>query len=340
MIRRRRRDPLSRSTPKQHSARASIGFVLSGGGSRAAYQVGALKALTNVIERSDSPISVIVGSSIGAVNSLVLGTCLIDGYRSAVEQLEDLWLERTFSNSFSGAPSMTFLRAVKIALLKYARDPGPHASDDSIFDPTPLVNRISGMLQERDGFKISSCHPDLFAVGAMTTVEGPQRKPLLFLCSREPLDESDLVGASFEAHHVDHLTAHHGFASAALPTVLPPVELNTDQGTIRLVDGGISQNIPVDPAVRLGAERVIILDVSGRDWWFDQYGEAHDTRPDWEIAAEPETFCLRPPETMVARCAKPLGPLLKDAVGRTTRTFIQALGATWPVYTLIKRKTR
>ena len=180
--------------------------------------------------------------------------------------------------------------------------------------------------------------PQLLAVGVMTTIEGKERKPLLFVNAKERLDNSLLAGASFEVLYVEQLFGKHGLASAALPSVLPPVELDVEVGKVRLVDGGISQNIPVDPAVRFGAERVIILDISGRQWWHDQYGEQHDKRPDWEVPASMETFCFRPPESFVVRNGKPFGPILKAAVSQSTRDFIGSLGASWPIFTLLKRK--
>ncbi len=172
----------------------------------------------------------------------------------------------------------------------------------------------------------------------MTTIEGQERKPLLFLSSHKELPPELMVGASFEVCQVNSLTAKHGFASAALPSVLPPVEISTESGDFRLVDGGISQNVPVDPTVRLGAERVILIDISGRAFWLDQYSKAHDTRPDWQIPAGLETFCMRPPETFVIRNQKPFGPILKEAVSQSTSKFIEALGPTWPVYRLLKNK--
>jgi predicted acylesterase/phospholipase RssA len=138
--------------------------------------------------------------------------------------------------------------------------------------------------------------------------------------------------------YVNELNAKHGFASAALPSVLPPVEIDTEKGRVRLVDGGISQNVPVDPAVRLGAHRIIIIDISGRSWWFDHYGEPHDTRPTWEVPAECDTFCLRPPQTLTIRPASALGPLLKAAVGTSHKKFMNACGALWPLFTLVKAK--
>lgn len=315
-----------------------LGFVLSGGGSRAAYQAGVLKALAKFIDFEASPISYIVGSSIGAINSLVVASTIKHGYDYSVDQLEELWNERTFKNSFKGSPTTTFLRSVKIAILRYARNPGPHATDEAIFNPEPLVNRINSTIVKHGGTSTVARDPRLQAVGVMTTIEGKERKPLMFVSAQNRVPTEMMSGASFEICHVDELTAHHGFASAALPSVLPPVSLDVDGGQVRFVDGGISQNVPVDPIVRMGAERVIVVDISGRHWWLDRYGEAHDTRPDWEVPAAMKTFCIRPPETFVLKNKKPFGPLLKDACGKSTRDFIAALGATWPVYQLIKRK--
>ena len=314
-----------------------IGVVLSGGGSRAAYQVGALKALYPYLERDSDQITTIMGSSIGAINGLLLGACLKHGMSEAVHQLELLWRERTFKNTFSGTPSQAFFRAIKMAMWQYM-SPGPKPTSDSIFDPTPLMKRVDSVLMEYGGLEPDERAPFLESVGVMTTLEGQERKPLLFLSSHREVDENILRGASFDVYYVEKLTAKHGFASAALPSVLPPVELDTAHGKVRLVDGGISQNVPVDPAVRVGAERVVIVDISGRSWWLDHYGEAHDTRPDWEVPADFETFCLRPPDTFVVKNQKPFGPLLKEAVASSTKKFISAVGPTWPVFKLLKAK--
>lgn len=319
------------------SREGKLGIVLSGGGARAAYQVGALRALIPYLGGSTHPISIIVGSSIGAINGLVLGAALKNGLSSTVSELEDLWRERNFRNTFSGSPSRAFFRAIRMAVLQYL-SPGPNPSGKAVFNPEPLMQRVDSVLQAYGGLSPEARDPNLLAVAVMTTIEGPERKPLLFLSSHKELDQDLLHGASFDVCHVEDLSAKHGFASAALPSVLPPVELDTQHGRVRLVDGGISQNVPVDPAVRLGANQVILIDISGRDWWLDRYGESHDTRPKWEVPAGLKTFCLRPPETFVVRCQKPLGALLKEAVGKSTSKFISAVGPVWPVFSLLRNK--
>jgi predicted acylesterase/phospholipase RssA len=296
-----------------------------------------LRALLPYLQDGSQPISVIVGSSIGAINGLIAGACLKHGLSHAVEQLHEIWIERTYRNTFANSPSKAFLRAIKVAATQYLA-PGPHANAESIFDPTPLVNRVDQVLKDNGGLKADNRHKDLTAVGVMTTLEGEKRKPLLFLSARDQISTETMSGATFQVRYHDDLHAKHGFASAALPSVLPPVELDDAGNKLRLVDGGISQNVPVDPAVRLGAHRVIVLDISGRSWWLDRYGEAHDTRPKWEVPAELETFCMRPPETLVIKNQEPFGPLLKAAVGSSSSKFISAVGPVWPLFTLLRKK--
>lgn len=339
-MRRRPQDGDSKSVIFQKSLDAQpsdLGIVLSGGGVRAAYQVGALKAINQVLGKDLQKTSIILGSSIGAVNGLVLGAALKSGTADAIGILEDLWRERTFTNTFSGSRARAFLRAIRIAAQQYIA-PGPHGSNLSVLDPEPLKNRLDGIIQNFGGLLPHNRAPNLKAIGVMTTMEGAERKPLLFLSSHHRLNAEELTGASFDTCYVDELTAKHGFASAALPSILPPVEIDTEKGKVRLVDGGISQNIPVDPAVRLGAHRIVIIDISGRSWWFDRYGEPHDTRPSWEVPAGSDTYCLRPPQTLTLRNQTALGPYLKQAIGGSRKRFTDACGALWPLFTLVKAK--
>ncbi|MEN9845856.1 MAG: hypothetical protein RIS36_1003 [Pseudomonadota bacterium] len=326
--------PFRRSLDPNES---DLGIVLSGGGVRAAYQAGALKALGQVISKDLDRTSIILGSSIGAVNGLVVSAGLKTSFNHSIGLLEELWRERTFSNTFSGTRARAFIRAIRIAAEQYL-SPGPHGSKITLFDPEPLREQLDAALQANGGLTPDGRAATLKAVGVMTTLEGESRKPLLFLSSHQEIPTDQMHGTTFDVCYVNELTAKHGFASAALPSVLPPVEIDTEKGRVRLVDGGISQNVPVDPAVRLGAHRIIIIDISGRSWWFDHYGEPHDTRPRWEVPAECDTFCLRPPQTLTIRPTSALGPLLKAAVGNSHKKFMNACGALWPLFTLVKAK--
>lgn len=314
-----------------------IALVLSGGGARAAYHVGSLKAL---IEHSDleyKDVSVIAGTSIGAVNSLVLGAGAHGSLSDVVSLLEGIWRNRTYRTTFTGHMSKAFLRAIQVAMLRY-RSPSPVATTKAIFDPTPLREEVDRAIASLGGISKDNLGGSLNAVAVMTTLEGVKRKAMLLATCKNDPSEEDLHGSNFELLSLPFLNASHGFASAALPSVLPAVDLNIDKREVRLVDGGICDNVPVDPALRLGADSSILFDCSGRRWWFDHYKEPHDTKPTWEVPASETSFCMVPNQSLDCVNVKPLGPLLKEAVGRSTADFIDALGPTWPIFRILKYK--
>src|SRR5579871_2439431 len=70
--------------------RPTVGLVLTGGGSRSAYQVGALLALSELLPRARNPFQVIVGTSAGAVAASVLAS-EAHQWRRAVAGLERVW---------------------------------------------------------------------------------------------------------------------------------------------------------------------------------------------------------------------------------------------------------
>ncbi len=328
---------LSRQSPQSQNFK-SIGLVLSGGGSRAAYQVGALRALSSYLNQADNSISAIVGSSIGSVNGLILAATLKNGFSQSVELLNDLWISRNYKNTFSGSPSMAFVRAIRIAVTQ-ALNPGPSTSETTVFNPTPLMTEVDNVIKAHGGLNPDKRAKSLTSVGVMTTIDGSERKPLLFLSSKEEIDPVYMEGASFEIQYTSDLNAKHAFASAALPSILPPVEIHSNQEVkVKLVDGGISQNVPVDPCVRLGATDIIAIDISGRNWWFDQYHEPYDKRPSWEVKAKDYTFCFKPPQILYIREKINMGRILKAAVGRSNSKFIRAVGPVWPLFSLLKKK--
>lgn len=314
-----------------------IALVLSGGGSRAAYHVGALKAIVKHSDLNYKDITVIAGTSIGAVNSLILGAGANGNLSDVVELLEGIWRNRTYRTTFTGHMSKAFLRAIQVAMLRY-RSPGPVATTKAIFDPTPLREEVDAAILSLGGIDAGKLAGNLNAVAVMATLEGVDRKAMLLAACKNVPSEEDLMGSNFELLCLPSLNASHGFASAALPSVLPAVDLNIDKREVRLVDGGICDNLPIDPALRLGADSSILLDCSGRRWWFDHYGEPHDTKPTWEVPASETSFCLVPHKSLDCVNIKSLGPLLKEAVGKSTSAFIDALGPTWPIFRLLKYK--
>ncbi len=74
------------------SVGGTVGLVLPGGGARAAYQVGVLRAIADMLPGAPNPFPVIVGTSAGAVSAAVLATEAFRWHR-AVDSLCRVWSE-------------------------------------------------------------------------------------------------------------------------------------------------------------------------------------------------------------------------------------------------------
>src|SRR5580692_2527169 len=76
---------------KPNAGDISLGLVLTGGGARAAYQVGVLKGIAELLRRgSGSPFPIVTGTSAGAVSAIALASDPAH-FRHAVYAIEKVW---------------------------------------------------------------------------------------------------------------------------------------------------------------------------------------------------------------------------------------------------------
>ena len=66
-------------------------LALRGGGTKGAFEVGVLKAITELLEPIDYQYDVVVGVSIGAINGAMFATFAKGDEKAAVEKLEEVW---------------------------------------------------------------------------------------------------------------------------------------------------------------------------------------------------------------------------------------------------------
>src|SRR4051812_30940809 len=116
---------------------AVTGLVLTGGGARAAYQVGALKALAQLLEGTRTPFSVLAGASAGAINCMSLAVDA-DDFGGCVQRLEETWLSLTPEQVYrTDVPSLFSLSLRWLASLTGG---GPSTGDpvNHMLDTAPL----------------------------------------------------------------------------------------------------------------------------------------------------------------------------------------------------------
>lgn len=227
--------------------------ILTGGGARAAYQVGVLRAISDMYPDWEHPFRVIVGTSAGAINAVALGS---GGgiFRHNVSQLEKIWTELTVDDIYKSQTLDVFRNMTGVArqLLLNAGRNRPMA----LLNNKPLRKLLE---REIDFSKLRQAISDgsLSAVGVNACGYATGQN-VCFFQGREGL-ESWTVGQRAGAR--TELSLEHVMASSAIPTVFPPVRINREY----FGDGVTRQMAHISPALRMGAERVLVIGVSANN---------------------------------------------------------------------------
>jgi NTE family protein len=226
---------------------ARAGLVLTGGGARAAYQVGVVKAVRDILGNPvANPFPIVCGTSAGAVNAATLAV-FADDYRRAVANLLEVWehmhchhIYRTdaWSIARSGA------RWLSAVMLISRRNPV------SLLDNTPLADMLGRNL---DFARIQANIDSGALYAACVTASGYSSGQSVSFFQGVPglqtWERNQRIGAAV------NLKLEYLLASAALPFIFPAVKVHREY----FGDGSMRQIAPVSPALHLGADRVLIV---------------------------------------------------------------------------------
>lgn len=228
-----------------------LALVLGGGGARAAYQVGFLRALAR--RCPDLEIPIITGVSAGAINAVHLAAHP-GPFPEAVEDLADLWRSLTMDRVFRVDARSLALNAVRWGLRLASGGLSGHPRIHSLVDTDPLrrfladalgpANRpIQGIQENLDsgGLRALAVSTSSYSTASSVTwVQGRDVTPW-----QRPRREARLTS----------ITIDHVMASAALPLFFPAVEIDGEW----YGDGGIRLSAPLSPAIHLGAEAILAV---------------------------------------------------------------------------------
>ncbi len=225
------------------------GLVLAGGGARAAYQVGVLQAIREILpDPKVNPFPIICGTSAGAVNAGALAV-YADDFGGAVEKLLDVWRNfeprHVYRSDFPGVVANSarwFGGFLFGAFVKNKRI--------SLLDNRPLEALLTRYLDfSRIARNIEAGALDAVAISCSGYTSG---QSCSFFEGREELHgwkRSQRIGIR------THLTPSHLMASSAIPFIFPPYHLNREY----VGDGSMRQVAPVSPALHLGSDRVVVV---------------------------------------------------------------------------------
>jgi NTE family protein len=234
---------------KSSPAMQKTGLVLPGGGARAAYQVGVLRAIADLLPaRACNPFPIITGTSAGAVNAMAIAIHA-DRFRVAIGNLERVWRNFHVQQVFrSDSPSM--MRAGLHWLLAMMSAGWLLPPPKSLFDNSPLRELLSRHF-DFEGIRhaIAGGHLDAIAIAAAgyrsaRSVSFYESKP-----GCEPWSRMRRAGEPAT------LTLDHVMASVAVPFLFPPVLMDGEY----YGDGSMRQATPFSAAIHLGADRLLVI---------------------------------------------------------------------------------
>src|SRR3954452_12762547 len=251
-----------------------VALVLAGGGARGAYEAGALSVLLPELERRGQRPSIVVGTSVGALNAAFAAA---SAHRSVPEVVDDarrIWGDVDYGDVL--APLLSPGTLARAAAYLGEALGVPRARLWSLLDPAPL----RATLLERIDFGRLRANGDAGRVRAgIVATAARTNRSVVFCAGGTPARRHDdrrgidYVEARLEAEHV--------LASAAIPAVFPAVRVDQPPGSEGwYLDGGTRLNTPVKPALELGAARVVVVAMSS-----PAPADAGDLRPDALAAA-------------------------------------------------------
>jgi NTE family protein len=234
------------------SSKAKVGragLILTGGGARAAYQVGVLKALAEIHASPDWPFPIIVGTSAGAVSASILASNVTRWHQS-VGEIENVWANFHVAQVFrSDAAAMIRAGARWMGSLFTGGMIGP---PKSLLDNSPLRELLS-KVTDFDAIRAHVARGDLRALALCATSYFTARSVSFFEA------ETTISEWSRAQRHGERvpLSLDYLMASLGIPFLFPPISLHGEY----FGDGAMRQTAPLSPAIHLGADRVLVLGV-------------------------------------------------------------------------------
>lgn len=278
------------------TASNDLALVLTGGGARAAYQVGIMRCLANHMPEANLPI--ITGVSAGAINAAYLAAhrgSLVD----AAQGLSDLWESLEPDNIYRVG---TFHLLGKFARwgLRLASGGSKAAPEpESLLDVTPLREILSSTLGTVDG-NIEGIQDNIDAgrlkALALSTLKYSTGRTITWVQGRDFKTWERPRRRGIQTR----IQIPHVMASAALPLMFPAVKI----ADAWYGDGGIRLSAPLAPAIHLGARKILAISTKQRKGLSE---------------TDPPTFVGYPPPAQVAGTM--LNAVFLDAVDQDTENL-------------------
>jgi len=228
-----------------------LGLVMSGGGARAAYQVGFLRGLAAHHNEVDFPI--ITGVSAGAINAAFLANEK-GSFKSRVDNLAKVWANLTIDNVFRVDVPSIALHVGGWAIRLVMGRASSQVKVRAMVDTEPLQEFLEAIFQAEDGqlngIKANIANGNIRGI-AITASSYSTGQSITWVKAENVKDWERAHRKSVQSD----IRVEHIMASASLPLFFPSIQVKGDW----YGDGGIRLTAPLSPAIHLGARRILAI---------------------------------------------------------------------------------
>ena len=237
---------------ERQEGRRRVALVLPGGAARGAYEVGVVRYLLDEVSSAlgrPFPIDLLCGTSVGAINVSVLAAFADEPVRRAA-RLEQMWRELSVRRILR--PDAFRVLAMVCGLVRCPQLPFRRP-----IPPGGLLDvaEFAGMLRAQVPFERIQGHlrRGLLQAVTISTTRVADGYTVVFVEEATPRALKWRHEPAITAQST-HLGVEHALASAAIPFLFPAVRIAGEL----YCEGGLRQNVPLVPALRLGADALII----------------------------------------------------------------------------------
>lgn len=229
-----------------------LAIVLAGGGARAAYQAGVLRAVSRRFP--DLSVAIFTGVSAGAINSAFLANHS-GNFEQAVMDLCELWgdlrTEKVIDARLARLFGRAFSWSMRLGLGGATREPKARG----MVDTAPLRRLLATALCREDDASLlvgveQNIRMERLRALALTSTNYDTGQPITWVTASDSVSQR-----AVRQSRACRMTVDHVMASAAIPLFFPAVQLEGGWHG----DGGVRQTTPLSPALHLGARRILAI---------------------------------------------------------------------------------
>ncbi|HLV47701.1 MAG TPA: patatin-like phospholipase family protein [Aliidiomarina sp.] len=224
-------------------------LLLTGGGARAAYQVGVLKGISELVPRAHPlPFRILCGTSAGAINSTGLAT-YASNFRLGVKHLERIWGNFETNQVYHCSTGELFGHILSRVGRIFQSDSAERPAA-SMFNNQPLRELLNEVIDfERINRHIHNGHLRAVAITASSYNTGDSVSFYEGIAQYQDWTRAKRRGFR------TRLSTEHLMASAAIPLIFPAIRVQREY----YGDGSVHQISPLSPAIHLGASKVLVI---------------------------------------------------------------------------------